>query len=173
MVARFPTSSIFTLCARFASNSQGGARRSRRASVLVETSLCLAFILMPLTLGILQFGVIMSTTNQVEQLARDGGRWAAVHAQSTNFDSDENTSGSWKYYMKGQTAGLTTIKWSDLTVTVTPSASSRVVGQALVMTVTYPMTKKLFIGSQFPGLSRWNGNYTTKATFVMEQGLTG
>ena len=171
MVVRFSHFSV--LAPRPSHQGHFGTRRSRRASVLVETALCLAFVLLPLTLGILQFGVIMSTANQVEQLTRDGGRWAAVHAQSTNFDSDENTSGSLKNYMKTQTAGLTTVKWSDLTITVTPSASSRAVGNPLVVTVTYPMTKKLFIGTQFPGLSRWNTNYTTKATFVMEQGLTG
>ncbi len=147
------------------------SRSPRRAAVVVETALCVALVLLPLTLGILQFGFLMATSNQVEQLARDGGRWAAVHAQDPKFDSADNVVGSYRNYLKTQTANMGFVKWADLTVAVTPAAGARVVGSALTVSVVYPMNKKIFIGTTFPGLTKWNGNYTAKSTFVMEEGL--
>ncbi len=89
--------------------------RRRRASVIIETALCMTLVLLPLTLGGLQFGVVMSTSNQLEQVSREGARWAAVHSFDANFGSNENTQGSLRYYLKNLVvAQRTAIKWTDI-----------------------------------------------------------
>lgn len=92
-----------------------GNRRRRGASVIVETAMCMTFVLLPLTIGGLQFGVVLSTSNQLEQVSREGARYAAVHAFDANFGANENTQGSLKYYLKNLVvAQRTAIRWSDI-----------------------------------------------------------
>lgn len=141
----------------------------RRASVMVETSLCLAFILLPITLGVVQYGIILSAMHQLDQLAREGGRYASVHAGEINFDSSETTSGSLRNYLKGIADGKGVIPWSDISsgITASPALGSRTSGQPLTVTITYSLKKKFFLAS-FPGMGFLSQTYTAKSTFVME-----
>jgi len=91
------------------------SRRRRGASVIVETVFCMTLVLLPLSIGTLQFGVVMSTSNQLEQVSREGARWSAVHCFDASFQSDENTQGSLRYYMKNLVvAQRTAILWTDI-----------------------------------------------------------
>jgi Flp pilus assembly protein TadG len=145
--------------------------RSRRGQTIVETALVLTGILLPLTLGLLQFGIIYNSTNTLQHLGREAGRFAAVHGTETTFDSaDTQTSpASLKYYIKTLCASSGSIKYSDLTISTSPSAlSSRSPGQPISVTLTYPMSKKIFIGKALPGLSALANNYTVTSTFLLE-----
>jgi len=152
-----------------------GNRRRRGASVIVETAMCMTFVLLPLTIGGLQFGVVMSASNQLEQVSREGARWSAVHAFDANFGADEYTAGSLKSYLKNLVvAQHTAIKWSDIAGNPRPvhvdsstpvstgfvqvlynsagTSSSYIVGtpqsgQSVSVRIVYPMARKMFIGS--------------------------
>lgn len=90
-------------------------RKRRGASVIVETAMCMTLVLLPLSLGTLQFGVILSSGNQIEQVAREGARYAAVHAFDVSFNGDENTNGSLRFYLKNLVVlQRTAIPWKDL-----------------------------------------------------------
>jgi len=95
--------------------SRPGSHRRRGASVIVETFFCMTLVLLPLSIGTLQFGVVMSTSNQLEQVSREGARWSAVHASDANFQANESTQGSLRYYLKNLVvAQRTAILWTDI-----------------------------------------------------------
>lgn len=137
-------------------NHNGRARR--RGQGIVETALVVSAILLPMTLGILQFGIVVNATNTLTQFAREGGRYAAVHGTETNSDTAIRT------YIS-QVAAPTNIRASDLTVGIAMvNNATRASGNAINVTVTYPMDRKVFLGNFF-GLGR---NYTAESTFILE-----
>ncbi len=161
----------------------------RRASALVETALCLTLVILPTSLGILQYGIVMNTSNQIEQIAREAGRFAAVHCLEPTFDGGENQSSppSLKYYLKNNIVkNKTTIDWTDLNgavqvsnggngsvtkgfIEVIPSTvATRVSGQAVTVRVCYPMVRKIFLGKIVPGVATLDNDYTATSTFNIE-----
>jgi len=164
-------------------------RSRRRASVIVETALCMTLILLPTTLGILQYGVVMSSSNQVEQIAREGARFAAVHCLEPTFDGDENQANppSLRYYLKNNVVkNKTTIAWSDIDgpvrtsdpnaigvqdgfIQVTPgSVGARTAGTAVSVKVCYPMKRKIFTGKITPNIGNLDNDYNAVSTFNIE-----
>ena len=63
-----------------------GASKRRRGAALVETALCLTFVLLPVTLGGFQFAMIYMTQHSLQQIARESTRWAAVHYADDDFN---------------------------------------------------------------------------------------
>ena len=167
------------------------SRHSRRSgSTLIETALCLSFILLPLLLGGLQFGLVLTTTQALEQVSRESGRFAAVHYGEGTFDGADtqgNAAGSdpsLLNYVK-RVSEANGIPWNDIksNVKVSPnSKASRYSGQPITVTITYPMNKRSILGK--PGqkailyFSPSNGgnstldflskDYTVASTFVMQ-----
>ncbi|RYX84361.1 pilus assembly protein [bacterium] len=156
----------------------------RGASVIVETALCLTIVILPTSLGILQYGIVMNASNQVEQIAREGGRFAAVHCLEPTFDGSETQASppSLRYYLKNNIVkNKTTIAWADIDgavrtgagtegyIQVTPSTvAARVSGQAISVKVCYPMSRKIFVGKVVPGVSTLSNDYNTTSTFNIE-----
>lgn len=152
------------------------ARRS--GSTLIETALVLGVILLPLTLGIIQFGLIFNATNTMTQIAREAGRYAAVHGKDVTFDGTDappvaGAQASLKNYLK-TVAGQTGIKWDAIkdSVATTPALlKDRVSGQPITVSVTYPMKNKIFLGSVAsfaPMLRKLEAPYVARSTFVLE-----
>ena len=164
-------------------------RRRRSGSTLVETALCLSFILLPLLLGGLQFGLVLTTTQALEQVSREAGRFAAVHYGESTFDGADtqgDTAGSdpsLKNYLK-RVSQANGIPWNDIknVITVSPAAGARSSGQPITVTIKYPMNKRSILGQ--PGKSAilyfapQNGgnstlnflsqDYTVASTFIMQ-----
>ena len=145
----------FHTARRFAA---GARTRRRGGSTLLETALCLAFILLPLGLGGLQFGMVLTTTHALQEVSREAGRFAALHYGEPTFDGAEtqgDSSGSpasLKNYLK-DVARDNKIPWADIKnrITVTPAAGARNSGQPITVTITYPMKKRAILGQ----LSFW------------------
>lgn len=138
-------------------------RARRGGQTLVETALVLAAILLPLTLGLLQYGVYLNATNTLTQLAREGGRYAALHGTEPTYETATED------YIQ-QVAIGTTIKPSDIPDTAIkvetyPATPLRVKGNPIRVTITYPMAKKIFMGRMFPFLPN---TYVTESTFIIE-----
>lgn len=145
--------------------------RSRRGQTIVETALVLTGILLPLTLGLLQFGIVYNGVNTLQHVAREAGRFAAVHATETTFDNSDTQSNpaSLKNYVKTVCASSGSIKYTDLTITVDPAdIDDRKPGQPITVKIVYPMSKKIFIGKALPGLSSLSRNYAVSSTFLLE-----
>ena len=164
-------------------------RTRRRGSTLVETALCLIFVLLPLLLGGLQFGLVLTTTHALQQVSREAGRFAAVHYGEPTFDGSDsqgNTAGtdpSLKNYIRA-VAEDNGIPWNDIKdkITVSPATGSRTSGQPITVTINYPMNKRSILGK--PGkqailffapknggnmsLNFLNQDYPVASTFVMQ-----
>lgn len=140
--------------------------KSRRSgSVMVETALVLGAVLLPLTVGILQFGIVLNATNTLTQIAREGARYASVHGTESGSDAAIRT------YVRAVATG-TSINSADLTdarIDISMlSGAARSSGNAICVSVTYPMGKKIFIGNFGSFMSRLKGDYVAKSTFVLE-----
>lgn len=166
------------------------SRQMRRSgSTLVETALCLIFVLLPLLLGGLQFGLVLTTTQALEQVSREAGRFAAVHYNENTFDSSDsqgnaaNSNPSLKNYIRA-VAEDNGIPWNDIkdNITVSPESGERITGQPITVTIDYPMNKRSILGK--PGkqavlffapknggnspLNFLNQDYTVASTYIMQ-----
>ena len=138
--------------------------RDRRGQATVEMALAVVVLLL-ITMGILQYGIIMNATLTLSQIARDGARYAGIKAGDPG-----TTDNMLKDYIRTVCAS-TTIDPADLPNTrifITPPPGSRNPGQPVTVTLRYPMNKKVFIPISFPGLSRMNGDYEKTATMIIE-----
>jgi Flp pilus assembly protein TadG len=142
--------------------------RRRSGQTLVETALMLTGVLLPITIGILQFGIVMNATNTLTQLAREGGRYAAVHGTEANSDA------AIRDYIQAAAAG-TSIKPTDLPdanitigmLTVNGVTPARASGNAINVTIKYAMSKKVFVPNFFFA-GKLKNDYYAESTFVLE-----
>ena len=140
-------------------------KRKRRGVVAVETALCMIFVLLPVTLGGFQFALVFMTQHALQQVAREGARFAAVRYGDDGFNGDENQGTapnslpSLKYILRKH-AVASGFAWKEIDGTVlpgnikgdiviTPDAASRVSGQPITITISYPMQRRALLGSLF------------------------
>ena len=106
-----------------------------------------------MTLGGLQFGLVLTTTHALQEVSREAGRFAAVHYGEPTFDDGDtqgdgaNQTPSLKNYLK-DVAKSNKIPWDDIknNILVTPDEGERSAGQPITVSVTYPMKKRAIIG---------------------------
>ena len=112
----------------------------RRGSVLIETAAAVLFLLVPLFLGIVQFGIYYGATNVLSQVSREGGRYAAVYGltQPDNFIKD--------YMIQVGSQGNVPITRAN--ITILPAAASRVKFTPLTVTVSYNLGANLASGGK-------------------------
>jgi Flp pilus assembly protein TadG len=125
---------------------------------MVEFAL-ISTLLIGLTMAMIQYGIIFNTTISLTNLSREGARYAAVHAGA---DAPIQS-----YIESTLPAGISA---ADLTVTVSPPEGSaqRTKGNPITVTVSYPMSRKLFLPSKFLGMPIFNANYTTSGRMMIE-----
>lgn len=116
-------------------------RKSQRGQALVELALVLPILLM-IIFGIMEFGRVFNAYLVITNAAREGSRQGVVGATDTQITNAVKTA-----------AG--TLDLNKLTVTITPSAASRVRGAQMTVSVAYPV--KIYtpiissiIGDPFP-----------------------
>ena len=132
--------------------------KQQRGAALVEFALVLTMLIV-LSKLVIQYGLIMNATITLSHLSREGARYAATHP---------STDSTILSYI--QTATPPLIKYSDMTITFSPTqgSSTRVSGNPITVTISYNMQKKLFLPSTFFGVPIFSSTYTTKATMVIE-----
>jgi Flp pilus assembly protein TadG len=128
--------------------------RSRRASgsVLVEAAVAVVFLLLPLTLGIMQFGVFYNASNAVSQIAREGGRIAAVYGNAADNPATPANEGSDAFLQDRikdvfDSTSLNPLKnSSDFEVTIEPAdRAARTQFSQVKVTVKYNLNEKAFL----------------------------
>ncbi len=137
----------------------GAFSARKRGTALVEFALVLPILLL-LSMGIIQYGIIFNATNSVSQIAREGGRSAAVNGLKPNGDALIEQS--------VQTAAASTglvVTPSDLSVAITPALASRSAGQPIDVAVTYNMRRKVFLPAMVPATF---STYTRHTTMMLE-----
>ena len=151
----------------------------RRGSTLVEFAL-IAPLLLLISLGILQYGVITNATNTLTNIAREGARFAAINPGTGAAPNDGATgsnpaTGTIRAHVKN-VCSSTTIRFSDiddpgnppLINITTPDTGGRIPGNRITVTITYPMSRKLFAPNKLLGFRFFPDTYTSTATFVIE-----
>ena len=144
-------------------------RGRRRATALVETALCLTFVLLPVTLGGFQLAMVFITSHALQQITRESVRWAAVHYSEDTFDGPvtqgdkAGEARSLNNFIRAQ-AAANGIAWGDINgnpINKTPAkpagqkggsiavSSTRTSGQPFTITITYPMRQRAFLGALF------------------------
>ena len=68
----------------------GKSRRDERGAAVVETALCICFVVLPLVFGIIAYAYMLSFRQTVTQAAAEGAR-AAVVAPSGSTTADRRT----------------------------------------------------------------------------------
>lgn len=142
-----------------------GARSRRRGAALLEFALVATMFLM-LLMGMLQFGIYLSTTNSLWNLSREGARFASVQ-RSDATTVDDNNQKIADHVKKPSPDGMLppNVDSNKLTVTITPSdATKREKGSEVTVSLTYDMSDKIFV----PMGGLLNKNYTTTTTMMVE-----
>lgn len=133
--------------------------RRRRGSVLLEAAVACCFLLLPLVLGIIQFGRFYNASNVLSQVSREGSRFAAVYGLDPTKDDN---------YIKDHmiVAGAN----SDLTIarediSISPARAARVQYQPITVTVQYNLNNK-----RIKGIGFWNAGIATRSSVSMLEG---
>ena len=134
---------------------------------MVEFGGCIIFLVL-LTMGLIQYGIIVNTENVIKHVARDGARNAGLYA------NDANRWNTISAGMHNACAG-TMVNYSDLVITGLPTATTEghyVTGSQITLTVSYnmrsPTTNKFFLPTSFPGLGNINPIYSIRASAMVE-----
>jgi Flp pilus assembly protein TadG len=140
--------------------------RRRRGATMVEFALVIS-LLLALTLGMVQYGILMNKAIALSHVSREGGRYAAVRAMQPNIDTDI------KNYIVavGNQNGLAIDTGS---ITISPpqntaaNPTSRRQYAPLVITLTYNMKRHMFLPSSFFGINFINSTRTETTQMVIE-----
>ena len=118
-------------------------------------------IILALALNMIQFGLLSQATEIVTNLSREGARFAAQKAGTTDTDIQS--------YVLAQ-AEQTPLGRGDITVAITPPQGSpeRRHGEKVQVEVAYNLSKRIFVPGTRWMLARYERNgqpiYTTQTT---------
>lgn len=152
-------------------------RRVRSGQALVEMALVVTVLLF-LTVGLIQYGLLANARVTLTNIAREGARYAAVHS---NDGTDV------PQYVVDKVAAYTTLKdvpkanikvlypgngtvdTAAGTVNVGGDAAPKAQGKRVFVTVTYDMRKKMIVPVSFPGMSKFGSSTMAIAVMIIEQ----
>lgn len=145
---------------------KGRIRSRRRGAAIVEMAFVVV-ILLALTLGLIQWGLIYNASISVTNLSREAARFAAVHP-----DSDAEIV---SYVKNNAPPG---IRAEDLTISISPPEGNRPPYTAIHVVVEYDMARKLFLPSKMyfpftsepakPSITFFSGTYRADGHMMIE-----
>ncbi len=147
-------------------------RTKYRGQAMVEMALVVTVLLF-LSMGLIQFALIANARITLTNLAREGARFAAVHATETGSDNNaDSTKGIKTYVVRvADSTSLNSIAIGDITISpmeTSPMSMSRSSGKPITVTVNYNMRNKFILPVSFPGLSRFGTNTSSSAKMIIE-----
>lgn len=146
---------------------------ARRGQALVEFAFVVTVLLM-LTMGLMQYGLLFNTSSSLTNIAREGARYAAV--RGTEAGSGPNI----RNYVREVAAkfGIPATALPDNRIIIEmvngpngqplPQSS----GNPIRVRVIYDMRQRFFLPysgrNAFPGLAQFDDSYESSATMVLE-----
>lgn len=124
------------------------SRNKRKGAVLVEAAAATLFLVLPLLLGIIQFGLFYGASNGLTQVAREGARYAAVYGLRS-----DGTPASDKFirdHMQ-EVGRQSNVVVDSANITISPARNLRSQYTPVVVTVTYDMNQKRIMPFFNPG----------------------
>lgn len=136
--------------------SAPAAGERRRGAAIVEMAFVVV-ILLTLTLGLIQWGMIMNTSIAITNLSREGARYAAVH-----YEDDAIIE---QYVKENAPPGVHS---DDIKVRISPERAARSPRTAIEVTVDYDMSRKLFLPAQAFQVQFFSGTYSATGQMMIE-----
>jgi Flp pilus assembly protein TadG len=133
----------------------------RRGQAMLEMALVVTVLLF-LTMGIIQYGILYNASVSLTNITREGARYAAVKGLQVGETDD-----TIKAYMR-TVASSTPIRPERMNISITPAQGSRRPGEKVTVSVQYDLRTKMFLPASFPGLGRYGATYTTTGTMLCE-----
>ena len=132
---------------------------SRSGVAIIEFAMVLP-ILMLVSMGLVQYGIIMNTIDSLHQITRQAARVAAVNPRN-----DSAT-----LLKISEVCKTTSIRYSDLVnIQVLPvNVAERVANSPITVSVTYPITKRVFLPSSLFGVTIFKSNKEVSSTYFIE-----
>lgn len=131
----------------------GLRRRDDQGAAVVETALCLCFIVLPLVFGTIAYAYMLSFRQTVSQSAAEGARIAAV-APSVTSDTDRK-SAAIKAASQSMHTGLGSLNCNDgslsCTADMVPGCGDGSTATCVKVTISYPYRSKSLLPT-VPGL---------------------
>lgn len=124
-------------------NGRGRARR--RGAILIEAALVTIAIVIPLLVGIIQFGIYYTATNGLTSAAREGARYAAVYGMRPDLTDTIIK----QHVVDAGLAGNIILTTND--VTITPVKTARTQYTPVTVTVSYNLNAKKIMPLYTPG----------------------
>ena len=146
---------------KFSSLRVIGARR--RGQAMVETGFVIV-ILLVVSLGLLQYGMVYSGSLALNNLAREGARYAAVRSLST--PDDTTLKNAVVAYLKTRAAGTIVNQNALDSSTVNVVRAQNVAGQEIRVRLTYNLKNKSFAPDLFPLPQRYATYQATSANLI-------
>jgi Flp pilus assembly protein TadG len=140
-----------------------GKRRSAQA--MIEMAFVLPMLLL-LSAGVLQYAVVLYTYNQLRNITRDCARYSALNI--IGYGSGFNAVLAAR--LKNDCFN-TFIRYSDITAFSTnpaPGSATATKNSPMTLTVTYDMSKKLFMPKFFTQYGIYPGTATASITNMIE-----
>jgi Flp pilus assembly protein TadG len=131
----------------------------RRAQAAIELALVLP-VLMLLAMLIIQYSILMNTAASITNLSREGARLAvstqasdaSIQARVTDLDDNYGV----------------IIANNDIAVSPADDNNRKVAGTLVTVSITYDMSKKLFLPSKIFGMTLFNKNFVGQTTMMMQ-----
>ena len=139
-------------------------RSLQNGAILVEFMFVSVFLLIML-FGIIQYGIIISSLNTLQQVTREGARYYTVHFNDSN-DTAETTS-----YMQTVAQGsfLTNNDiLNDVSITAPGNGTLQIASPVQVM-MSYDMSRRTYFGGFVPGV-KTGTNIVKRSTTMMIEG---
>lgn len=133
----------------------------RRGQALIEMAL-VVIVLLFLTLGLIQYGLIANARVTMANLAREGARYAAVHGTEVTADADTRDR------VKAIASNTNLRDITDANILIASPNTPRRGGDLITVTITYDMRRKFIVPASFPGLGSFGSLTQTGATMVIE-----
>ncbi len=136
----------------------------RRGQAMVETGLVVVILLL-LSIGLFQYGMIYSSSLALNNLAREGARYAAVRSLSTTDNAALKN--MLIDHLKARAAG-TTINQSGInSSSVAVERTTNAAGKEIRVRINYDLKKKSFAPALLPLPARY-ANYQATASNLIE-----
>ncbi len=145
---------------------RGSSKHQRRRGQAILELAIVCTVLLLLTLGLVQYGLLANANVTLSNLAREGVRYAAVHATEANSDT------AIKNHVVEMAAAtpLRAITANDVTISPDPTSTDRASGKPVTVSVSYNMRRKFIfpLPANFPGLSNYGTRTTRSSIMVIE-----
>ena len=145
-------------------NSKFASRR--RGQALIEMAF-VSIILILLTTGIIQYGVLYNTSVQLTNATREGARYAGIHG------NEDDVAAKTRDYIRTKVIVGTSIRAAslpDANITLTKAATAGK-GDPITVQITYDLTQRFILPVEPLGMDkkdkRWTEHKTT-ATMIIE-----